>query len=337
MDNLLFPNLDGNSIITSKDFCLEHDKCVIIIIIDTIMNHLATNMIEVFNEVNEIHYPYIIFITTSNDINNKEAFLNNSNCKIDYRNIIVYQYNNDTLNQNIMISLLRICSYYNELGDSFSFPKTKEIQLIQEDAQIRNGLIDTEYNLYNRNYQGTMNMIISGQPGVGKSTFINKILGEKRCKEGRGRPVTSKILKYMQPLFPIAIYDTPGLESEKDVDKVIDLIKKQQNALLEGKDQIHLILFLINQETSRTLLPNDLLFIKMINRLNIKVLYVITRSMTYQRGIRFKEVLALTLKNEFRRPIEEYRNKIYPVHLVNEQEDLDMNHIESFGLHDLFS
>ena len=52
MDNLLFPNLDGNSIITSKDFCLEHDKCVIIIIIDTIMNHLATNMIEVFNEVN---------------------------------------------------------------------------------------------------------------------------------------------------------------------------------------------------------------------------------------------------------------------------------------------
>ena len=100
-------------------------------------------------------------------------------------------------------------------------------------------------------------MIISGQPGVGKSTFINKILGEKRCKEGRGRPVTSKIVKYMHPLFPIAIYDTPGFESEKDVDKVIDLIKKQQNALLEGKDQIHLILFLINQETSRTLLPND--------------------------------------------------------------------------------
>ena len=106
--------------------------------------------------------------------------------------------------------------------------------------------------------------------------------------------------------------------------------------MLEGKDQIHLILFLINQETSRTLLSNDLLFIKRINPLNIKVLYVITRSMTHQRGNRFKDLLALTLKNEFGRPIEEYRNKIYPVHLVNEPEDLGMNHIESFGIHDLF-
>ena len=38
------------------------------------------------------------------------------------------------------------------------------------------------------------------------------MFSQKMAETGVGKPVTDKIRKYEKPDFPLAIYDTPGLE-----------------------------------------------------------------------------------------------------------------------------
>ena len=70
----------------------------------------------------------------------------------------------------------------------------------------------------------TLNVMILGKTGVGKSTLINKMFSQKIAETGVGKPVTDKIRKYEKPDFPLAIYDTPGLElgGENAVDKLLE-------------------------------------------------------------------------------------------------------------------
>jgi GTP-binding protein EngB required for normal cell division len=81
------------------------------------------------------------------------------------------------------------------------------------------------------------NIVITGKTGVGKSTLINAIFGEELSKEGTGRPVTQKISMYTNSDIPVAIYDTVGLELDKDrqnsaIAEIKNLIReKRENAM----------------------------------------------------------------------------------------------------------
>ena len=87
----------------------------------------------------------------------------------------------------------------------------------------------------------TFNILICGQYGTGKSTFINHFIHEKVVKEGEFLFETHKIKSYIHPKYPIRIFDTPGFENDysvkickntleefdkdmKDLNKHIDLI-----------------------------------------------------------------------------------------------------------------
>ena len=59
---------------------------------------------------------------------------------------------------------------------------------------------------------GTVNLLIAGSTGVGKSTLINEVFQGRLAATGQGEPVTTETRRYTKKGIPLAIYDTRGLE-----------------------------------------------------------------------------------------------------------------------------
>lgn len=67
------------------------------------------------------------------------------------------------------------------------------------------------------NNLNTLNVIVAGKTGVGKSTLINSVFKEKLAETGMGKPVTDHMRKLTKKGVPLAIYDTRGFELGKEV------------------------------------------------------------------------------------------------------------------------
>ena len=68
---------------------------------------------------------------------------------------------------------------------------------------------------------GTVNVLIAGRTGVGKSTLINEIFQGRLAATGQGEPVTQETRRLTKKGLPLAIYDTRGLEL-KEYQQIID-------------------------------------------------------------------------------------------------------------------
>ena len=109
---------------------------------------------------------------------------------------------------------------------------------------------------------------------------------KKIVKTGVGRPVTNTIRKVEEPGFPLAIYDTPGLElsGENSIENLLDEIKKIiEDGIEKGNiaDAIHCIWYCISTASHR-IEDAEVEFIKEFinktNKYNIPVIIVLTQS-----------------------------------------------------------
>jgi GTP-binding protein EngB required for normal cell division len=213
--------------------------------------------------------PFLILLS-EDELNKKKVldFFNKEeirNIGIDPRNISSFVSPLNSNNENgkmIKLKIFKIFSYFYEFGDKFE-------------------LKNVPFILYKRTKEKyySINMLILGRTQVGKSTFINTLLGEKKAKEGgRGFSITKNQLTYHLDDIPLEINDIEGFTGEKTINEVINKIKKMQNKL--GEKELHIVIYILNYDATTYFNDNEYLIFKQLTEKldNTQFLFVCTKS-----------------------------------------------------------
>ena len=236
-------------------------------------NHLRTLLTEIIKICDSyFNQPFLILL--SQDESDKKKVINFfnkeeiQNIGLDQRNISYFispinSNNNEKNEEMIKQKIFKIFSYFYELGDEFEYEEKR-------------------FRLYKKNEEKyyPINILILGRSQVGKSTFINTLLGEKRAKEGgKGSSVTQNNLNYHLENIPLEINDIEGFTGEETINKVVEKIKMMQKRL--GEKELHIVIYILNYDETTTVFNNNeyLIFKQLTEKLdNTQFLFVCTSS-----------------------------------------------------------
>lgn len=144
----------------------------------------------------------------------------------------------------------------------------------------------------------TLNIIVAGKTGVGKSTLINSVFKDNLAETGMGKPVTDHMRKITKKGVPLAIYDTRGFELGKDVQaevkhEVVDTIQKGL-ATKDINKTIHCIWYCINTASNRVE-PEEIQWLREFSRENqitqVPIIIVLTQSFSKKNANALRKML----------------------------------------------
>ena len=263
--------------------------------LDDISNILKIFIDKIDSNLSNDEYPFFLFLKdekTSFDIKKLILDLNNfqeeiiDSSKLDSRNIYI-----DT-KDTIINTIKNLYNYYN--GDYLINFEDNEDDLKQE------------YNITK-----TINILVIGKRGCGKSTLINRILGEKKAF-AHINAKTPKTREYYHKYYPIKFIDSAGFEvdglNDKKTNEIKDINKflEDNNLILKNiKKKVHFIFYVFRANDK--LDSSVIQIIQKLQTYKIETFFIITYSKNKEEKL---------YKNNFKEQIK--NNKIFPKEKIND-------------------
>jgi len=175
----------------------------------------------------------------------------------------------------------------------------------------------------------TLNIIVAGKTGVGKSTLINSVFKEHLADTGMGKPVTTHMRKITKKGVPLAIYDTRGFELGKEVQaevkkEVMETINKGL-ATQDINKAIHCIWYCINTASNR-IEPEEVEWLRELSMDNqitqVPIVVVLTQSFSKKKAQEMRQTL-----------LNENLDIIQVIHVLAEDYEIEgLGIAKSYGL-----
>ena len=257
-------NLQLIMIKIKSDYDSPNFKDIIVCFIENSLN-IAKKVIEFFSKQNVLYHTFITFITTNDEKQTKKSLYTfmEKELKDDFdpRNIDVIHYDSNNITPLFNLLFYKSC-YFNEMGNDLKLPT-----------------IDSNNVSQSKRLTHCFNIFIIGQPGSGKSTFINILNGGKYAKEGTGGgKVTEKITKYHVKNSNIMIYDTPGFGAGNELNYVSKYIKKEINEMKDLKEKFLCIIYMLDHSLERDFEQNEEELIEYLLTLKIPFYFILNKS-----------------------------------------------------------
>ena len=269
----------------------RNEKSVIMYFIDENKNKFVDYFIK---EHNQYDIPLIIIVGKENENNQLKSDISTSIKKLDEERIIepnIFKFSNlseDKMNNliNLNFNLIECSAFYNQLGDEYKYPK----QFMDEKlfGKVTKEII--------KNFS-TLNILVCGRAGVGKSTFINGMLHTTISKSAKGGECSRRIIKYIHRTLPITFYDTPGITTDDIMNTIIELIKKKNKELGEIQSKIHAVFYLFNGRNSRFFEDKEFKLLELLlSDFRIPLYFIATQFRTKKE---FEENKSIIIRNYY--------------------------------------